>query len=86
MGAAKDLFLRIDFWIYLTMGVIFLSGVLLCLLPVRKTQKALAKAEKKLGDRDETETMEASNSGAAGHRFDWIYGDFRPGGICAGKL
>lgn len=51
MGAAKDLFLRIDFWIYLTMGVIFLSGVLLCLLPVRKTQKALAKAEKKLGDR-----------------------------------
>jgi len=42
--------------------------------------------EKKLGDRDETETMEASNSGAAGHRFDWIYGDFRPGGICAGKL
>lgn len=51
MGAAKDLFLRIDFWIYLTMGVIFLSGVLLCLLPVRKTQRALAKAEKKLGDR-----------------------------------
>ena len=39
--------------------------------------------EKKLGDRDETETMEASNSGTAGHRFDWIYGDFRPGGICA---
>lgn len=53
MGMAAGLVLRVDFWIYLVMGVIFLSGILICLRPVRKVQSSLRKAEKKLQMRRE---------------------------------
>ena len=51
MNGMGRVFLRVDFWIYLVMGVIFLSGLLLCLRPVRKVQRALERAEKNLGKR-----------------------------------
>lgn len=42
---------RVDFWIYAVMALIFLSGILLCLFPVRKVQKALRRAMGNLGSR-----------------------------------
>lgn len=51
MKIAGDILTRVDFWIYLTMAVIFVTGVILCLLPVKKVQKALGSAHKLLGER-----------------------------------
>ncbi len=51
MNMMFGLLTRVDFWIYVAMALIFLSGILLCLLPIRKVQKALKKAEKELGSR-----------------------------------
>ena len=51
MEMAGRIIMRVDFWIYLVMGVIFLSGLFMCLRPVRKIQRALQRAEKKLGTR-----------------------------------
>lgn len=51
METAGKIILRVDFWIYLVMAVIFLSGVILCVHPVKKIRKALRKAEKHLGSR-----------------------------------
>lgn len=42
---------RIDFWIYLAMAVIFLSGIFLCILPIKKVQKSLQAARKNLSSR-----------------------------------
>lgn len=47
----KALLMRVDFWIYIVMGVIFLSGIFLCLRPVRKIQKALRKGREHLSER-----------------------------------
>lgn len=51
MKMAEEIIVRVDFWIYLVMGLIFLSGIIFCLHPVRKVQRALQKAEKNLGSR-----------------------------------
>lgn len=51
MGMAGRIFLRVDFWIYIMMGLIFVSGILLCLIPVKKVQKSLRRAEKNLKQR-----------------------------------
>lgn len=51
MGMAGRILTRVDFWIYLAMGLIFLSGLVLCLHPVKKVQKSLQKARKDLGAR-----------------------------------
>lgn len=44
---------RVDFWIYLVMGIIFLTGIFYCIFPIRRVQKALRKAGKSLGTRRE---------------------------------
>lgn len=51
MESVMQVITRIDFWIYVIMGVIFLSGILLCLVPVKRVQKALGRAGKNLGAR-----------------------------------
>lgn len=51
MRDVSGILTRVNFWIYLVMGIIFLSGLVFCLRPIRKTQRALAKAGKKLGGR-----------------------------------
>ena len=51
MKIAEDILTRVDFWIYLTMAVIFMIGVFICLIPVKKIEKCLGKAEKMLGER-----------------------------------
>lgn len=51
MEVAGSLFLRVDFWIYLIMGLVFLSGIVFCLHPVKKVQRSLRKAQKELGTR-----------------------------------
>lgn len=48
MAALGRIVLRVDFWIYVVMAVVFLSGVILCLFPVKKVQNALRKGEKNL--------------------------------------
>lgn len=48
MGMLRNIVMRVDFWIYIIMALIFLSGVILCLRPVRNVQKALRKGEKNL--------------------------------------
>lgn len=48
MEMLSGIVLRADFWIYIVMAGIFLSGIFLCLLPVRRVQRALRKAEKNL--------------------------------------
>ena len=51
MKIAESLFMRVDFWIYFVMTVIFFTGILLCLITVKKIQTALKKAERRLGER-----------------------------------
>lgn len=51
MKMALGLVSRVDFWIYVVMAVIFFSGFFLCILPVRKVQSSLRKAQVKLKDR-----------------------------------
>lgn len=46
-----DLLLSVDVLIYIFMGIIFLTGIIFCLLPIQKTQRALEKAEKHLNNR-----------------------------------
>lgn len=49
MGAAKDLFLRIDFWIYLTMGVIFFIRSIALPAPGQKDTEGACKSGKEAG-------------------------------------
>lgn len=51
MGTLGEIAARVDVWIYLVMSIIFLSGIFLCLRPIRKIQRALRKAEKALNQR-----------------------------------
>ena len=43
--------LRPDFWIYCVMAIIFISGLILCILPVKKIQRALKRAGRELSGR-----------------------------------
>lgn len=51
MEVFEGILFRVEFWIYFAMGVIFLSGIILCLLPVHRVQKALRKAGRNLRQR-----------------------------------
>ena len=51
MKIAIDILTRVDSWIYFTMAVIFITGVLICLIPIKRIEKCLGKAEKMLGER-----------------------------------
>lgn len=51
MKVIDDIIFRADFWIYTAMGAIFLSGIFLCLFPIRRAQKALRKAGRNLRKR-----------------------------------
>ncbi|MDO4634065.1 MAG: MotA/TolQ/ExbB proton channel family protein [Eubacteriales bacterium] len=46
-----ELVLRVDFWIYVTMGIIFTSGLFLCIFPILRNREALEDARKALGIR-----------------------------------
>lgn len=48
MEMIGKVFMRVDFWIYLAMAALFFSGIGLCIVPIRKIQSALRKAEKDL--------------------------------------
>ena len=45
------LFTRVDFWIYVAMALLTASGIILCLLPVMRVNKALTRAAGRLGAR-----------------------------------
>lgn len=48
MEIVNRIVVRVDFWIYVIMGLLFLSGIFFCVRPVKKVQRALKKAEKDL--------------------------------------
>ncbi len=44
---------RVDFWIYVAMAILFLTGVVLCFLPLRRVTRALRQGRNRLSERRE---------------------------------
>lgn len=51
MEMLQQIVTRVDVWIYAAMAVLFLTGIILCLIPVRRNQAALKRATKELSIR-----------------------------------